>query len=101
MALKERMGLTPPEGPAPIPISNFYVDGLASLQKEYRKSGLERFRPHSEGILAMYEEDEKTNRQEKDINGKRQDSNADGAELDAKVLSNDDASVSSHVPEED
>jgi hypothetical protein len=49
----------------------------------------------------MYEEDEKTNRQEKDINGERQDSNADGAELDAEVLSNDDASVSSHVPEED
>ncbi|KAA1087083.1 hypothetical protein PGT21_021425 [Puccinia graminis f. sp. tritici] len=57
MAESVGMGLTPAPNEAAMPVVDCYVKGILKLQQEYMKSGLNRLRPYSPGIMAMEEED--------------------------------------------
>ncbi|OAV88474.1 hypothetical protein PTTG_29018 [Puccinia triticina 1-1 BBBD Race 1] len=58
MAESERLGQTPPDGATDEAIDDFYLNGIAKMQKEFFQSGLNRFKPYSQGIMSMYDEDD-------------------------------------------
>jgi hypothetical protein len=58
MAQRERVGQTPLQGREPEAIDDFYAMGMIKLQKEFKTSGLDRFRPYSKGIMSMLDQDQ-------------------------------------------
>ncbi|OAV90296.1 hypothetical protein PTTG_28393 [Puccinia triticina 1-1 BBBD Race 1] len=58
MAESERLGQTPPDGATDKAINDFYLTGIVKMQKEFLQSGLDRFKPYSQGIMSIYDEDD-------------------------------------------
>ncbi|OAV95821.1 hypothetical protein PTTG_26530 [Puccinia triticina 1-1 BBBD Race 1] len=91
MAERERLGQIPLEGREPKAIDDCYSMGMAKMRKEFMQSGLNRFRPHSKGIMTMYDEDEtQQTRMEIDMT----------TELEHQVLSDDSSCPESTDSEE-